>query len=143
MIGVAQRFLGPMCVVAGVASGLVLLPDAATALTADFRTCLAKARSEPANADCARKEAGRQAARLKAIWSKVQAGSKKGRDGQHAALLEDAQKKWLAFRQQHCRFMASRAISGYSQAYWGARCQARLTEQRITDMTLRLKAYQR
>ena len=122
---------------------ILAVPGAAAALTADFRTCLAKARSEPANADCARQEGRRQDARLKVVWAQVQNIAKSRRDGQHVALLEEAHKRWQAFRLQHCRFVATRAISGHSQAYWGNRCRARLTEQRITDLSLKLKVYKR
>ena len=120
----------------------VALPTGAHALTADFRACLTKARSEPANADCARTEQQRQEARLKAAWTRLRNASRV-RDGQHVALLEAAQKRWETFRQDHCRFVSTRAIGGYSQVYWGARCTARLAEQRVADLNQRLKAYKR
>ncbi len=123
--------------------GVPVLPGTAQALTADFRACLAKARSEAANAVCARAEFRRQVERLKAVWIKVQSAAKRGRDGQHVALLEEAQKRWRAWRAQHCGFVAVRTTGAYSQAYWRARCQAQLTAQRTTSLTLRLKVYQR
>jgi uncharacterized protein YecT (DUF1311 family) len=133
----------PVRVLAGCA--LVALAAAAgpaAALTDDFRSCLARARSEPANADCARAERDRQEKRLKAVWAAVRKAATR-RDGKHVDLLEGSQKRWLAFRRQHCRFVASRAGGGYSQTYWGARCEARLIEQRVADLSVRLKAYRR
>jgi uncharacterized protein YecT (DUF1311 family) len=120
----------------------VALPAGARALTADFRACLTKARSEPANADCARSEQRRQEARLKAAWTRLRSAARV-RDGQHVALLDATQKRWQAFRQDHCRFVSTRAVGGYSQVYWAARCTARLTAQRVIDLNQRLKAYKR
>lgn len=137
MTGVPKRVIGAMVAVLAAAGA-----SPAPALTDTFRACLVRAGSEPANADCARAERDRQERRLKAVWSAVRKAAAR-RDRKHVDLLEGAQKRWLVFRQQHCRFVATRAVSGSSQAYWGARCAARLNQQRVADLAARLKAYKR
>ena len=142
MTGARLRAAAAACAACAVCVGMAFAAGPAAALTDDFRSCLAKARSEPANAACARAERDRQDKRLKAVWAAVRKAAAR-RDGKHVELLDGSQKRWLAFRQQHCRFVAGRAVSGYSQTYWGARCEARLIEQRVADLSVRLKAYKR
>jgi len=129
--------------------GMVVQP--AAALTPEFRTCLARAKSEAANAACAKTEAAQHQDRLDQIWKQLDTLVAGKRDARHILLLRQAQRRWLAFRKRHCTFVAGLApgkgaISVQSRVYWGQiywdrRCHARLTQRRVLFLTLRLKAY--
>lgn len=135
------RLMPPGLALMACLTGIAAAP--AVALTPDFRTCLAKAQTEPANAACARAEAQRHETRLGAVWKALEARLGRKRDARHIALLREAQRLWLQWRDSHCAFAAGRAISGASKVYWRERCRARQTERRVLYLTIRLKAYSR
>jgi len=80
--------------------------------------------------ECARGELERADARLNAGYKKLMAGA----DETGKALLRDAQRAWLRFRDTECAWEADSMRGGTGAAPVSLDCQARLTAERAAKL---------